>query len=238
MTTAIEEYPVLILAGGLGSRLVSTVADRPKVLAPIAGRAFIDILLDKLMEQGLKRFILSVGHKKEQLYAHFENHAWKSLVSFSPEDSPLGTGGALWQARQQLNPGAFFVLNGDSFCPVEYGKMIRFHQELRSACTIAVVQTKSRNDFGSVRLEPDKRITQFSEKIAEAGEGWINAGIYLFEPSIFNYPVPSPIFSLEKDLMPWLIEHSPVFGFPTEGVLMDIGTPERFVQAQQYFRQS
>jgi D-glycero-alpha-D-manno-heptose 1-phosphate guanylyltransferase len=236
MTIAIEKYPAVILAGGLGSRLTPAVADKPKVLAPIAGRAFIDILLEKLIEQGLRRFILSVGYKKEQIYEHFQNHVWKSLVTFCPEDTPLGTGGALWQARRLQETGPFFALNGDSYCPVDYANLVRCHLSFGSACTLAVVSAHSRKDFGSVQLDSDGRLSQFVEKSAAPGKGWINAGIYFFEPAIFNYPIPAPAFSLEKDLLPWLVAHLPVFGFPTEGSLMDIGTPERFAQAQEYFR--
>jgi D-glycero-alpha-D-manno-heptose 1-phosphate guanylyltransferase len=230
------EYPVLVLAGGLGSRLSVVVNDRPKILAPVAGRAFIDILLEKLVEQGFRRFVLSVGHLKEKIYQHFESHALRSLVTFCPEGTPLGTGGAIWQARRLLETGPFLALNGDSHCDIDFGALISTHHIHHTICTLVVVRMRNRRDFGTVLLEPDGRISQFSEKSDIPGEGWINAGIYLFEPALFSMPIPAPAFSLEKDFLPWLVTQCPIFGFRSEGELVDIGTPERLRQAQELFR--
>lgn len=236
MTFKPEEVPILVLAGGLGSRLDPVMNDRPKVLAPVAGHAFIDILLEKLIVRGFRRFILSVGYKRERIYQHFEDHALKPLVAFSPEEIPLGTGGAIWEARRFLDKEPFLVLNGDSYCPTDYAQMIDCHRRHQGLCTLVLARVRDGKDYGNVLVDQDGRISGFCEKNGTLADGWVNAGIYLFQPALFDITIPGPAFSLERDLLPWLVGQFPVFGFFSDGALIDIGTPERLMRAQEYFR--
>lgn len=235
MTPNWTNIPVFILAGGLGTRLAAALSGRPKILAPVSGRTFIDILLKRLVDQGFNRIVLSVGYRKEMVFEHFANHPVSSRISFSSEDSPLGTGGAIWHARPLLESQTFIVLNGDSYCPVDLSALLRFHQRHQGICSLLLTKVSEPADFGTVDVDSDDRIRGFSEKGFSAGEAWINAGIYAFMPSVFDIQVPGLVFSLERDLFPYLAAAYPVYGMRSQVPLLDIGTPERLARAQDYF---
>ena len=108
----------VILAGGLGTRLKSVLNDKPKCLAPINGKPFIDILLDYCIKQGFKRFILCVGYLKEQIIEYLNNRSDCEII-FSEEDEPLGTAGAIKNSEPFIKSDPILIMNGDSFINVQ-----------------------------------------------------------------------------------------------------------------------
>lgn len=220
----------VILCGGLGSRLRPISGDLPKVLMPFAGRPFIDILIESLLPFGFKRFILCVGHLREKVRAHFRTRDYE--VVFSEEAEPLGTGGALKNARPHIATSPFLMLNGDSLCPTDLHLFYDFHMEKGGILSIVLTRPLSENSYGVVEVDQENRILAFREK-AEAQRGsFINAGIYLAEHGIFDLMPESTRFSLETDFIPALLSHG-CYGFATDAEVIDIGTPERYVQAMK-----
>ena len=223
----------VILAGGLGTRLRAVLGDGPKPMAPIGDRPFLDVLIKDLVQQGLTRFILCVGYGRKRIIDYYRGRTDADFV-FSEEETPLGTGGAVRQAARYVRSNPFLVLNGDSFCSVDYAQFLAFHQDHDAALSIVVAGLHGRSDGGSIELGNDRRITRFQEKAAVDGNGlvYINAGVYLLQrelPGAWQHSVP---FSLEHDVFPALIAHKPCYGFPIDSEVVDIGTPERYADAQ------
>jgi NDP-sugar pyrophosphorylase family protein len=218
----------VILCGGLGTRLRPISRDLPKVLMPFAGKPFIDILIESLLPFGFRRFILCVGHLKEKVRAHFSMRDYEVL--FSEEAEPLGTGGALKNARPHIAGSSFLLLNGDSLCPTDLNGFHDFHMRKGGILSIVLTRPLSENAYGMVELDRENRIVAFREK-AEARRGsFINAGIYLAERGIFDLMPEAARFSLETDLIPAVLPHG-CYGLVTDAKLIDIGTPERYARA-------
>ena len=231
--TNLKEIDVVILCGGLGKRLRPVVFNQPKVLAKIGERTFLDILIDNLLLYGFKNIILSVGYLKEQIRNHFDpDKNYDYTLTFSEEEEPLGTGGALKKAKPLIRSNPFMVMNGDSICKVNFRSFFDFHIEKRALLSIVLVRSNTAEDYGSVTLDGSGRITNFNEKVAgeSRSENIINAGVYLMEKDIFSYMANQNRFSLEYDLFPKIVNNR-CYGFLTESGFIDIGTPERYKKA-------
>ena len=218
----------VILCGGLGTRLRPVSGDLPKVLMPFAGKPFIDILIESLLPYGFRRFILCVGHLKEKVRAHFGMRDYEVL--FSEESEPLGTGGALKNARPHILSSLFLLLNGDSLCPTDLNRFHDFHVRKGGVLSIVLTRPLSENAYGVVELNRENRIVAFREKSGVREGSFINAGIYLAERGIFDLMPETAHFSLETDLIPAVLPHG-CYGLVTNAKLIDIGTPERYARA-------
>lgn len=225
----LNQIDVVILCGGLGTRLKPVVSDRPKVLAKIGDTAFLNILLSSLAKYELKNIILCVGYLKEQIKVHFNSNKIYN-IKFSEDDEPLGTGGALKKAKTIIKSNPFIVMNGDSICNINFREFYEFHINKKGILSMVLTKTKKVQDFGSVMLDNSQRITSFKEKAAYTDECLVNAGVYLMQKEVFYYMLNESCFSLEYDLFPRLIK-SKCYGFITESELIDIGTPERYEKA-------
>lgn len=234
MTADLKEIDVVILCGGLGTRLKPVVSDRPKVLAKIGEKTFLDILIDGLTKQGFKNIILCVGYLKGQIKNHFDCDKDYNIM-FSEEEEPLGTGGALIKAKPLIKSNPFVVMNGDSICNMNFMEFFKFHTSKKGILSMVLARSKAVQDFGNVMLDSSQRITSFKEKVACKDECLINAGIYIMQKEVFSYMPDKNHFSLEYDLFPRLVD-SNCYGFIIEDELIDIGTPERYEKAINLMR--
>jgi NDP-sugar pyrophosphorylase family protein len=226
----LTKIDVVILCGGLGTRLRTISKDLPKALMPFAGRPFIDILIESLLPFGFKRFILCVGHLKEKVQKHFLKSDYE--VIFSEEAEPLGTGGAVKKAIPLIECPSFLVMNGDSICPVDFSSFYNFHAQKGGILSLVLVKPQSGQDYGVVEVDDNQRVISFREKNQCLKNMFINGGIYFMNRDVFDYMPVEARFSLEYDLFPKII---PVgcYGFQTDSEVIDIGTPERYLQALQ-----
>lgn len=222
---------VLILCGGQGTRLQPVIGERPKALAPIGGRPFLDLLVEELLRCGLQRLVLCLGNGSGQIVAHLAARTDAEFV-FSVEDRPLGTGGAVRYALGKVRSDPFLVVNGDSFCKVDYAALRAFHAARQSLLTIVVAPAGDRADAGRVALDGEGRIVAFEEKPRSGTAEYINAGIYLMQREALTYAPVAQAFSLERDLFPSALGSGRCFAFRVSGPLTDIGTPERYRAAQ------
>jgi D-glycero-alpha-D-manno-heptose 1-phosphate guanylyltransferase len=219
----------IVLAGGFGTRLRPVVADVPKPMAPIAGRPFLEILLDSLARKGFKRVILSLGCMAEKISGHFgPNFAGLELV-YVVEDTPLGTGGAVRLAMTAITQDHVFVFNGDTYMDLEVDQLERQWQK-RMLPIVVGKQVPDTTRFG--RLVVDKgRITGFTEK-GIPGLGLINAGCYVLPAKMLErFPLNQP-FSIETDCLVPEVARGKVEVFISEGLFIDIGIPEDYERAQ------
>jgi mannose-1-phosphate guanylyltransferase len=224
---------VVVLAGGLGTRLRPILADRPKVLAPVAGRPFLDHLLEWLERQGVERVILSLGHLADQVEAYLAKRpvGYGGLdISTVREPAPLGTGGALRFCRQAICSDPFLVMNGDTFVEVELAGFVKACGASGAAAGLVAVRVENAARYGRLELTPQDRIAAFVEKDATyAAAAWINAGVYWLKAAELER-LPERASSLERDLLQALPSGS-VFAWRSTGPFIDIGTPESLAQA-------
>jgi D-glycero-alpha-D-manno-heptose 1-phosphate guanylyltransferase len=227
----------MVLAGGFGTRLGEFIGHRPKPLAIIHGRPFLDLLVDELIAQQVTRIILCVGYLREQIIAHYRKRSDAEFL-FSEEAVPLGTGGAVKGAAGLVRSDLVMILNGDSFCEVRFSDFLAFHESKQANVSMVLADSGGRTDGGSVEIADDGRILRFLEKsAAPAGRtSLINAGIYLMPKSLpVTWALPAP-FSLERDVFPRAAMNGNCFGFRVNSELIDIGTPDRYREAQQKLR--
>ncbi len=232
----------VVLCGGVGRRLQPVVSDRPKCLAPVGERPFLEYLLLWLQSGGIKSVCLAVGYKGDQIMKHFGNGSrWGMSLSYAMEQEPLGTAGALKNAAPFVGRDPFLVLNGDSVLDVQCQDLVRFHQEREALATLALSEVPETQRYGRVRIDADGRVLGFREKAAETESGGsrpceglaINGGVYVFSRQMFaEIPDAPPPVSLEMDVFPKLIGRG-LYGFLTVGYFIDIGIPEDYERAQR-----
>jgi D-glycero-alpha-D-manno-heptose 1-phosphate guanylyltransferase len=227
---------VVILSGGFGTRMQGVAGDVPKPMAQIGGRPFIELLLKQLKRYGFSTVILSVGYKHNAIRDYFGQNALALKLLYSVESSPLGTGGALRQAVEQVTTDAVLMMNGDSYTDLDLGGLVQAHADSAADVTVAIVPG-SRNDAGSVVLEPDGKIVSFAEKRMVADSLYLSAGIYMLNRSLVRDIPPAVKISLEEQLFPqWLADAKIIKGFVFQGQCIDIGTPERYRLAQELLK--
>ncbi len=224
-----------ILAGGLGTRLKSVVADRPKVLATVAGRPFLAHLLDQLAQIEVRETVLLVGFAADQVRSTFGDRYNAMRLAYSAELAPRGTAGAVRLALPHLTGKTVLLVNGDSFCDLDLRAFGDFHRRHRRGVSVALAHVDNASRYGSVQLGDSDRLVKFEEKSQHAKPGWINAGIYLIDRSLIESIAPDQPASLERDFLPAQVEVGNVYGFRCHGGFIDIGTPESFAAAEAFF---
>ncbi len=194
-----------ILAGGLGTRLRSVVADRTKVMAAVGGRPFLTRWFDSLEAQGVRDVVVCSGYRGHQIERCFGGAYGHLRLSYSPEQEPLGTGGALRHALGLLHGRDILVLNGDSFCEFDLEAHLATHTSRHASASLLLTQVEDARRYGQVILDGEDRVIEFREKAAAAGGGWINAGVYLLRRELLSaLPAAQPL-SLERELLPcWM----------------------------------
>lgn len=223
---------VVILCGGLGTRLRATIGEQQKTMADVGGRPFLDTLLEYLAGQGFRRAILCTGYQGEKISEYYRAGKFGMTIFCSPEKEPLGTGGAFKNAEKFIQSDPFVAMNGDSVCHLDYQSLVAAHHKRQADMTLAVVKVPNRAEYGAITIDGDGRIQGFEEKNSSAsGEGFINTGIYCLNKEALSW-MPAQKFSIEKDFFPKHLDKK-VYAFEFPGEFLDIGTPERFAKANQ-----
>jgi NDP-sugar pyrophosphorylase family protein len=220
------------LAGGFGTRLRSVVSDRPKVLATVQGRPFVTFLLDQLVAAGVHRVVLLTGHRAEEVRACLGVSYRDLELAYSPEPAPLGTGGALRQALPQIPGSPLLLMNGDSICRLDFSAFWAAHRRYRADITQVVWRTEDASRYGTVVVNDDNTVQQFSEKEAAPRAAWVNAGVYLIERPLAESIPADLCVSLEREMFPLWARRHRFCAFRAADVSLDIGTPESFAAAQ------
>jgi NDP-sugar pyrophosphorylase family protein len=235
-STHSQSVTAAILAGGLGTRLRPAVTNVPKALADVNGRPFITYLLDQLADAGVSHAVLLAGYKAADIHSALGTRYGEATLTYSVEDRPLGTAGALRLALPQLESDVVLLMNGDSYCEIDLADLLHEHRRNRADWTMAVTCVADTNRFGRVEMNGAGRITQFKEKQEAAGAGRINAGIHALARAMIAEIPPGQCLSLERDLLPEWIRRCPVYGFQTSGRFLDIGTPASYAAAASFFQ--
>lgn len=220
----------LILAGGLGTRLRSVVADLPKPMADVQGRPFLAYLLDYLLYHGITRTVLCVSYRYEAIESHFGTAYRDMEIAYSIERERLGTGGGIRLAMDQVTGDDVLVLNGDSFFDAGVSKLRAEYEASGAALSIALKVMDDCTRYGRVETDDTGRIVAFREK-QPGVSGLINGGIYLIDRSWFTQLDVPEVFSFEKDVMEALCRQTHFQGVPFNDYFIDIGIPEDYARA-------
>ncbi len=220
----------IILAGGMGTRLKAVIQDIPKPMAPIGQTPFLSFLLDDLQAQGIKRVILSTGYKHEVVENYYKNSYKGMELVYSVEDSPLGTGGAIKKALEQVKGSQAIILNGDTMFRVNLEYMQAFHLKNKADFTLALKRMEDSRRYGVVETD-NKQVVRFREK-TESKSGAINGGIYMLKKEVLLNLNLADKFSFEKDFMEAYYQQLKVMAFESDGYFIDIGIPEDYARAQ------
>lgn len=230
----LSHLTAVILAGGLGTRLRSAVADRPKVLAEVNGRPFLAYILDQLVDAGIPEVVLCTGYLGEQIEGAFGKIYRGCRITYSREQRQLGTGGALRLALEFLDSDPVLVLNGDSFCDTDLNLFLKIHRESGTTASILLAQVPDVSRYGSVECDMRGHITRFEEKGGMQGSGMINAGVYLLDRDVIEGICVNAEVSLERDLFPLLVGKGLV-GIKLVRRFIDIGVPSDYLAASTFF---
>jgi NDP-sugar pyrophosphorylase family protein len=228
----------IILAGGLGSRLRGVVPDRPKILAPIDDRPFIDYLIGWLMGQGIRRLVFSLGYKAEMIQAYLDVNTNPAVeIKSVVEPEPLGTAGGLILACSAIDSDPVLVLNGDSLIDIDLSAFLAAHRSKGADVSIVTVQVPDGSRFGNLEIDADDYVRAFREKdpSGDGQTGWINAGIYAFSASALEDLKQLRRGSLEHDFFALRPDRF-LYAYPSHGKFIDIGSPESFSHAGDWVR--
>lgn len=222
---------VIILAGGLGTRLREAVPDLPKCMAPVNGKPFIDYVLKHLQTQGIQHFIFSLGYKSDAFTEYLVQTLNPDTYSLVIEKEPLGTGGAIRYACSASREDHVLVVNGDSLFATDLSSQSDFHLSHQADCTLALKPMENFDRYGVVVLEEDQSILSFQEKKYYA-KGLINGGVYLLNKTSFLKEVMPEKFSFETDYLQKLYPERKFYGIIQDGYFIDIGIPGDYQKAQ------
>ena len=216
---------VVVLAGGVGSRLRPWTNDIPKPLLPMLDATLLERVVEGVPSDLVDEVVVAGGYKVDMIKDYFQNADVDFDVRIVPEDKPLGTGGALGNCRDVVS-GRFACFNGDIVSSLDVGEMLKQHSNMDVKGTLALWEVEDPTRFGIVGLDDDRKVTQFKEKPKpeEVFSNLINAGSYILEEEVFDI-MPREKHSLERDVFPVLAEEGSLAGFPFEGYFIDAGTP-------------
>lgn len=225
-----NNFSLLILAGGLGTRLRSITGDAPKALVEVDGIPFLYFQLEHWVSQGVRSFVFLLHYQSELIASYVQSLSDNLLenceVRFVHEPFLMGTGGAVANALRQLKiDGDFLITNADTWLSLGIISICEGRSPL-----MGVVKVSDAGRYGSVAFDGYGRVKNFSEKDSVHSQyGWINSGISKLNSHLFEKWVDSP-FSLERDFFPDLVECGTLFAKPIEpSDFIDIGIPEDYL---------
>lgn len=231
--TRLSSATAAILAGGLGTRLRPVVPDKPKVLAEVGERPFLAYVLDQLVTFDIRHVVLCTGYLGEQVRGVFGNAYGPLHLVYSQELSPLGTAGALRLALPLFRTNCVLVMNGDSICQADLRAFWIWHWAQCSEATLLLAKSSETRRYGRVRVNENGLIISFDEKNDHGEPGWINAGVYLLNRRwLIDIPAGRAV-SLEEEVFPSWVRRG-IYGFQSNGRLIDIGTPESYATAEKF----
>jgi NDP-sugar pyrophosphorylase family protein len=223
----------VILAGGQGLKMRPFTYELPKTMIPVNGRPVLEYTIENLRRFDIRELLVSIGHQGQKIKQYFgDGSKWGVKITYLEQgDSEVGTAAPLLQAKDFINNQSFLVYYGDVLAALDLDDMIDFHLSNGALVTMALTSIDHPADWGVVRVQGN-RVYSFLEKPDQRKDlsNIINAGIYIFEPKIFDYFMPEAK-RLEKDIFPKLVEERKIFGYMFAGLWFDVGNPEIYKQA-------
>lgn len=225
----------IVLAGGFGTRLRSSVGAIPKPMAEIDGKPFLTYLLAFLKAHGIENVIMSVGYRADSVREYFRDEFDGMVISYAEERTPLGTGGGLRHAMRFATGEDVLVMNGDTLFLVDLKRLWDFHSSMSAAITIALKFMEKFDRYDTLVLEKSGRVVGFQEK-RHVESGLINGGVYVVKRGLFDEIELPERFSFEIEFLKMHCIQRPIYGLALDGYFIDIGIPEDYEQAKADFK--
>ncbi len=223
----------VILVGGQGTRLRPLTLATPKPMVPLANKPFVSYVLEHLKEHGISDIVFSMGYLPEGIKAYFGDGSGMGVnLTYVVEDQPLGTAGAVKNVEEHIQDGDFLVLNGDILTDLDISGLIEHHRRKEAMGTIALTPVEDPTAYGLVRTGSESEVLGFLEKPSwdQIDTNLINAGTYVLRSEVLAM-IPAGIeYSFERGVFPRLVGKG-LYGYSSECYWMDIGTPEKYLQA-------
>ena len=234
MMVELEGLTVIILVGGLGTRLRKVVPDLPKPMAPINGRPFLEYQLDYLKNCGVRKVVLAVGYKADAIQQHF-GCCWNGInIAYSDEEKVLGTGGAIVKASRVVpHGGGALVMNGDTYFPISIREMIKNHNISNASVSIAMFESENIGRYLAFQVDTNMKITDTNDPKSHLKSG----GIYIFSPNVVDEFKKTLVqeMSFETDIIPMLLaDGKTMMAFQEPCVFIDIGLPDDYNRAMKF----
>lgn len=205
----------------------------PKNIVPLCGVPFLTYQIEFLKKAGIKEIVFSLGYRPDDIKKVYgDGRRLKVKIHYAIEKEPLGTAGAVKNAEKFVKDSPVVVLNGDILADLPLKKMIATHRKNRNIATLGLCRVEDPTAYGLVLLDGQGQITRFLEKPSpdEIVTDTINAGIYVFEPEVFNFIPEGQNYSSERGLFPGLLTAKKRFGgYVWKGYWQDIGTPRKYL---------
>lgn len=229
----LSNIDVIILAGGMGTRIRDVIGDIPKILAPINGIPFLDHLLHHLAVMGARHVIISLGHLSGKVVDYLESNQLPELnVRTVIESEPMGTAGGVRLSGAKAVQFPFLVMNGDTWCDADLNAFVRDFHVNGADIAMLCVEVEDVSRYGKVECTPDGMIAQFIEKDSgNHSPGLINSGIYLFSKSAFMALLAIKGTSLERDFLERQITGTIQCYVARGAKFVDIGSPSSLASA-------
>jgi len=225
----------IVLVGGEGTRLRPLTSDVPKPAVTLVDRPFLAYAIEWLAAHGVTEVVLACGFLPDVLRAALADEEERAGVeiTYVAEPEPLGTAGAIRFAADALGDrleDRFLALNGDVLADLDLSALLRAHEERGARATIGLHPVEDSSAYGLVRCDEEGRVLEFLEKTGETVPGEINAGAYVLDRSVLDLVPAGQAVSIEREVFPRLVGDG-LCGLLLEGYWMDIGTPDRYLQA-------
>lgn len=222
----------ILLVGGFGTRLKPLTSESPKPMLPVAGLPVTEHQILAAKRAGIHTLVLATSYLSEVFTPYFgDGSAWDMKILYAVEKEPLGTGGAIRNAAEMLDLSSLgdepiVVFNGDVLSRHSISDQIAFHLSTSSDATLHLIEVDDARAFGCVPTDNDGRVTAFLEKMENPITNSINAGCYVFHPSVISRIPLGEVVSIERETFPALVESGrPVFGYKEQAYWLDVGTP-------------
>ena len=226
----------VVLVGGFGTRLRPLTSDLPKQMLPIVERPMIEHVVGHLAAHGVEEVVLSLGFLPDAFRDAYSDGRCAGIpLHYAVEPAPLDTAGAIRFAVEDAGiDEAFLVLNGDVLTDLAVDELIVFHRASGAEATVSLTPVDDPSRYGVVPTDADGRVTGFVEKppAGAAPCNWINAGTYVFEPSVIDRIEPGRRVSVEREVFPAMADEGVLYGLRSEAYWVDTGTPETYLGVQ------
>ena len=223
----------IILVGGQGTRMRPLTNHIPKNIVPLCGVPFLTYQVEALRKVGIREIVFSIGYRPQDIKKVFRSGSHLGVkIHYALENHPLGTAGAIKNTEKFVKRSPVVIFNGDILTDIPLSTMIALHKKKKHWATLGLVRVEDPTAYGLVLMNPKGGITKFLEKPAaeEVVADTINAGVYVFEPEVFDLIPPGVNYSAERALFPHLLkDNHPFGGFVWEGYWQDIGTPRKYL---------
>ncbi|MBD2189943.1 sugar phosphate nucleotidyltransferase [Pseudanabaena mucicola] len=232
----------VIIAGGKGTRLRPLTYGCPKPMLPLVDRPFLEWMVNRCREADVCDILLNVQYQARQVMDYFgDGERLGVKIRYVEESTPLDTAGAIKLAEPYFTGESLIVFNADILTDLDLKSLIKFHKDNQADATLTLTRVEDITPFGLVEINQQNQVQAFREKpnaeqaldFLAQGINTINAGTYVLEPKIFDIYATGEPLSFERKVFPNVLERDlKMMGFVWDGYWMDMGTPEKYFQAQ------